>query len=167
MVAYAVSPRRLSLPAFEAREGRLERAGASPFAIDQAVQVLNIADFCNACGNCTTFCPTAGAPFLDKPRIWLSRDGFERAASEAFHFESRAGSLAVEARANGRRQALELSGGFAEFRSERLRARFDAQSWELVNVEPTVEMPDNERVDLSELGPMLALLDAAAALPLR
>jgi len=45
-------------------------------AIDQKIQVLNIADFCNECGNCTTFCPSAGAPFRDKPRFCLTEKSF-------------------------------------------------------------------------------------------
>ncbi len=44
----------------------------------QPVQVLNIADFCNECGNCTTFCPTAGEPYRDKPRFFLTRESFEK-----------------------------------------------------------------------------------------
>lgn len=46
------------------------------FSVDQKIQVLNIADFCNECGNCTTFCPSAGAPFRDKPRICLTEKSF-------------------------------------------------------------------------------------------
>ena len=44
-------------------------------------QVLNIGDFCNECGNCTTFCPTSGDPYLDKPRIHLSDQSFNEAES--------------------------------------------------------------------------------------
>jgi putative selenate reductase len=51
------------------------------FSITQPYQVVNISDFCNECGNCTTFCPTAGAPFSDKPRIFLTKEGFAKADS--------------------------------------------------------------------------------------
>jgi len=44
----------------------------------QRFQTANVVDFCNACGNCTAFCPTSGSPYRDKPRICLS----EEAAAE-------------------------------------------------------------------------------------
>ncbi len=53
------------------------------FEIAQSNQVLNLADFCNECGNCVTFCPTAGSPFLDKPRFHLDDASF-RAADRAY-----------------------------------------------------------------------------------
>ncbi|MCK4765495.1 MAG: FAD-dependent oxidoreductase, partial [Candidatus Aminicenantes bacterium] len=48
------------------------------FKVEQEHQVLHMVDFCNACGNCRTFCPTAGAPYLDKPRFCLSEESFAR-----------------------------------------------------------------------------------------
>ncbi|WP_158269630.1 hypothetical protein [Desulfonatronum sp. SC1] len=40
-------------------------------------QIVILADVCNTCGNCATFCPSSGAPFSDKPRIHLTRSSFE------------------------------------------------------------------------------------------
>ncbi len=47
------------------------------FTVLQQVQILNIADFCNECGNCRTFCPTADAPYQVKPKIHLSVPSFD------------------------------------------------------------------------------------------
>lgn len=47
------------------------------FEVLQEVQILNIADFCNECGNCRTFCPTADAPYQVKPRIHLNKSSFD------------------------------------------------------------------------------------------
>lgn len=44
--------------------------------VRQKFQVLNIADWCNECGNCTTFCPTAGSPYRDKFRLYFNRQKF-------------------------------------------------------------------------------------------
>ncbi|MBT8106635.1 MAG: FAD-dependent oxidoreductase, partial [Gammaproteobacteria bacterium] len=43
----------------------------------QRYQVAVIADLCNECGNCTTFCPTSGRPYRDKPRLHVDREGVE------------------------------------------------------------------------------------------
>ncbi len=37
----------------------------------QRYQVAVIDNLCNECGNCTTFCPTSGRPYRDKPRLYL------------------------------------------------------------------------------------------------
>lgn len=49
--------------------------------INQKFQVINIADWCNECGNCTTFCPTAGVPFKDKLRLHFNKEGFKSETS--------------------------------------------------------------------------------------
>ncbi len=48
------------------------------FEIKQNNQILNVADFCNKCGNCVTFCPTSGSPFQTKPRFHLTKDSFNK-----------------------------------------------------------------------------------------
>ncbi len=45
--------------------------------LQQRYQVAVIADLCNECGNCTTFCPTSGRPYRDKPRLFVDREGVE------------------------------------------------------------------------------------------
>ena len=39
--------------------------------LSQRYQVAVIENLCNECGNCTTFCPTSGRPYRDKPRLYL------------------------------------------------------------------------------------------------
>ena len=47
------------------------------FRIDQSPQILHLADWCNECGNCNTFCPTSGAPYKEKPHLYLNKSAFE------------------------------------------------------------------------------------------
>ena len=46
------------------------------FTVDQKPQIFNIGDFCNECGNCNTFCPTSDAPYLTKPKFYLTEESF-------------------------------------------------------------------------------------------
>ena len=48
------------------------------FEIKQNTQILHIADWCNQCGNCNTFCPTSGAPYKVKPHLHLTRESFDK-----------------------------------------------------------------------------------------
>ncbi len=54
------------------KDGTISFENDKVFAVDQQFQVMNIRDLCNECGNCTTFCPSNGRPFADKPGICLS-----------------------------------------------------------------------------------------------
>jgi putative selenate reductase len=54
----------------------------------QKYQVFNVADFCNECGNCTTFCPTKGQPFSDKPRFCLTPKSFNQTENGFFLSEN-------------------------------------------------------------------------------
>ena len=45
--------------------------------VDGRQQYLCLAELCNECGNCTTFCPEEGAPWLIKPRLFLDAGRFD------------------------------------------------------------------------------------------
>ena len=90
-------------------------------AIRQARQVLNIGDFCNECGNCTTFCPTSGAPYRDKAKFHLSPESFA-AADFGFHF-SAADRLEYK---NGNQTAvLRITSAGYDYEDERVQAVLD------------------------------------------
>ena len=47
-------------------------------------QILHIDGMCNECGNCQTFCPHDGAPYLDKITLFWSEEGFEDSKNRGF-----------------------------------------------------------------------------------
>ncbi|MCK4904045.1 MAG: hypothetical protein KAS35_05085, partial [Candidatus Marinimicrobia bacterium] len=53
----------------------------------QTTQIINIGDFCNECGNCTTFCPTSGDPYKTKPHFHLTEESFS-AESEGYYLNN-------------------------------------------------------------------------------
>jgi putative selenate reductase len=59
--------------------------GRKIFEIKQNTQILHISDWCNQCGNCNTFCPTSGAPFEQKPHLYLNKSAFNQ-ANEGYYF---------------------------------------------------------------------------------
>jgi len=58
--------------------GKVKTSESDIFAVSQKYQVLNIADWCNQCGNCDTFCPSAGSPYKDKPRLYMNNESFKK-----------------------------------------------------------------------------------------
>jgi putative selenate reductase len=55
------------------------------FRINQHNQIIHIADWCNQCGNCNTFCPTANAPYKEKPHFYFDRQSFEHDQAGYFY----------------------------------------------------------------------------------
>ena len=82
-----ISPRVTTIdaspPAAVASENAAVDVGHVPHA-GSAVrerQWVLLADFCNACGNCDTFCPQSGGPHRVKARFHTSRAAWQRDAS--------------------------------------------------------------------------------------
>jgi len=94
----------------------------------QQFQVAVIADLCNECGNCTTFCPTSGQPYRDKPRLYLNRPEFEAQQDNAFMVFNELGRWAMDARWHGATHHIELD------------SKLDCTGDEPVLAEPEVSM---------------------------
>jgi len=73
--------------AIQLENGELEIENEGLFEINQKYQILNIANFCNECGNCETFCPTNSAPYKEKPKFWLTKSSFN-VAEEGYYLEN-------------------------------------------------------------------------------
>ncbi len=75
---FLMRPMDVMLPrlAYVAQPAGLRTVGYERFVIGQERQIININDFCNACGDCTTFCVHHGQPWLDKPRLFLNEKDF-------------------------------------------------------------------------------------------
>ncbi|MCR5635705.1 MAG: putative selenate reductase subunit YgfK [Clostridiales bacterium] len=54
-------------------------------APDKMPQILHIDIMCNECGNCATFCPYAGSPYLDKLTLFADKDGMENSKNNGFY----------------------------------------------------------------------------------
>ncbi len=67
----------VQLPELRIGAGGVETHPGKTWSVEQAFQIAVLTDICNECGNCTTFCPTAGEPYRDKPRLYLNRAEFE------------------------------------------------------------------------------------------
>lgn len=80
-LTYFAKPNSYSIQEGVLVEGEIVMKTVGTFQVNQKPQIINIGDFCNECGNCSTFCPTAGDPYKDKPRFHLSEQSFTDAES--------------------------------------------------------------------------------------
>jgi putative selenate reductase len=164
-LAYAMAPFKLDMPLLVQRGGRLQLKATRTFAVDQTVQTLNIADFCNECGNCTTFCPTAGAPYRDKPRFWIDREGFLEAKDDAFRLERGPAGLVLEARLGGKSHRLEVGPAETRYESGQITAHLKSGTWEFTGWEVRGNLAEGTEVDLSPCAALIVLLNAESVVP--
>ncbi len=163
--AYECAPVRLELPSFTLVGGELIVDGTVELEVRQGTQIVNIADFCNECGNCTTFCPTAGSPWRDKPRVHLNAREFETAPYDAFMVETLGERTVVRARSKGRLHTLEAGPEMAEYRNPGLVVRWRRAGWAFVEAEPLASLDPEFIFDPALCGTMIVLLQAAGTLP--
>lgn len=78
---FEIKPEELAIPFVKYDDNTFKVKSKRNLEIRQKFQVLNIADWCNECGNCTTFCPTAGAPYKDKMRLHFDKESFKNETS--------------------------------------------------------------------------------------
>lgn len=98
-------------------DGGVEIKNHSQLKIIQPFQILNIANFCNECGNCNTFCPSGGAPYIDKPKVYLTKSSFDE-NSDGFLLEHSNGSLVLHWKEGGKVKSLENDGTCYRFNTE-------------------------------------------------
>jgi putative selenate reductase len=75
------------------------------FETDQRAQPYQVAVLADLC----TFCPTSGAPYRDKPRLYLNREDFEAQQDNAFMILHNDEHWAIDARWEGSTEHMELN----------------------------------------------------------
>ena len=122
---YFTAPVDVTLPLLSCREGRLASDGTTRFRIAQTRQIIHVDDFCNQCGNCTTFCVHQGKPYLDKPRLFLREEDFVQEEDNAFYIARQGADWLIRRREGGHESRLTLhSDGSACFEDEHLTLTF-------------------------------------------
>ena len=157
MIAWAAPPKHLPLQRVRQDSDGWSVTRDGDLTIDQEPQVLNLTDFCNHCGNCTTFCPTAGTPFLDKPRLAVSESSF--AADDDVH---RFDGAALRYRRAGEEERLERDGDHFVHTSPAGRVTLDAATFAVRDV---TFAADRDEIDLSRAAAMSILFTHLADAP--
>ena len=143
-------PRRLGPAASQAVAGDVE------LSITQPYQVAVVNDWCNACGNCSEFCPTAGHPHDDKPRIILNETVFRAFDDNAFHARRVDGELELLGRQGGATHRLRWSKNLI-YEGPGFGADLDVKTASVVSLRPNADAPKDEAADWSTCFALLTL----------
>lgn len=96
-------------------DGRIERGPLRHFEITEPMQIACYADFCNECGNCDTFCPEYGGPYIKKPTFFGTVESYDRAAPRDGFVLLNSGST-IRGRVQGVEYELTIADALHHFR---------------------------------------------------
>ncbi|HET8644462.1 MAG TPA: 4Fe-4S dicluster domain-containing protein, partial [Vicinamibacteria bacterium] len=90
------------------RQGAVVDVPGGVFEVKKEHQIANFQDFCNECGNCDTFCPEDGGPYVEKPRFFGSLDAWRSLPRDGFFCLRQDDVDAAWGRIGGREYHLEV-----------------------------------------------------------
>ncbi len=125
----------------------------------QVPQIMTIGDFCNECGNCTTFCPTAGEPYRVKPKFWLSAAAYHEEQT-GYHFDD---GLLRHQTGQGEATLRQINGRLI-YTDDQVTATFEPANFKLLRTH--AKQPGRLAVDFSGAANMYQLWSALKSHPL-
>ena len=157
LMTYRSVPFEVDLPTLRVVDGEAKVDKPNGFRADQEFQIAVLTDFCNECGNCTTFCPTAGEPYRDKPRLYLNREEFETQQNNAFMLTSTGAVKSMEARWGGETHRVELADEL-RYTSPALIAQIEPASFALLEATVGGTAREGQVLSLEPCATMYVLL---------
>ncbi|MFC2104389.1 putative selenate reductase subunit YgfK [Bacteroidota bacterium] len=144
--------------AIQNENGKVNIQNEGVFEVNQKYQILNIANFCNECGNCNTFCPTNSAPYKEKPKFWLTKSSFD-IAEEGYYLEKENSLLYKQ---NGNQTCLTDNQDEYLFKSFDFEAKLSKSDLSLKEI--NFKSRSLKEIDFEIAAEMSVLLKAAANL---
>ena len=159
IMTYEMVPFEERLPDLTVQDGKIELGHGATFRVDQPYQIAILTDFCNECGNCVTFCPTAGEPYKDKPRLYLNRKEFEAESDNAFMIFRDKKVWRMDARFNGATHQIHLDGDALQYTSPTFTARITTKGFKVEDAQLTNGSANGDKLSLKECAIMYIFLE--------
>lgn len=89
---FAIETGKVEFPIVNLRwqNGRFMQEYGGLLRLKKTHQIANLADFCNECGDCDTYCPELGGPFIEKPRFFSGKKSYEKFSGyDGFYLKSK------------------------------------------------------------------------------
>jgi len=152
-IAYTMDPVEFTVQRAMRSGGDIQIEDVEIVRISQKFQIINLGDFCNECGNCSTFCPTSGEPYRIKPKFYLNSKSF---ANESNGYMLVDGAL--NAKVDGNPEILSRQGDRLLYETKDIRARLNPMNYTVEEMTFTSETTGP--VDLRHASQMGVLLTA-------
>ncbi|MBI9069396.1 MAG: putative selenate reductase subunit YgfK [Salinivirgaceae bacterium] len=158
---YKIDPVKYQLYKAIKKGDGVELAEDTIFQVKQAYQIINIGDFCNECGNCTTFCPTSRAPYLDKPKFYLDIKAFNE-AEEGFMLSKLKNKIILIYKEKGGIRTMEQYDGKWTYETDHVKATFNVSDFKPIDV--NLKVPCAQQAHFHMAAEMSVLYNAAVNL---
>lgn len=154
--SYEIQPVSKQLQRLVRKNGNWEVSQDNqPFEVKQQRQILHIADWCNNCGNCNTFCPSADAPYKVKPHLFLSKDVFD-AEEEGFCLEHANGKSILHGKSKGKQTKLTREEGRLIYEFDKNRIVLDENKMAVIDHE--INGFEGAEIQLNKVAEMALIL---------
>ncbi len=158
-IAYTLDPIEFRVQQAVGSGENIRIENAEKVRVSQRFQIINLGDFCNECGNCTTFCPTSGAPYRVKPKFYLTQKSFENEQNGYMFVNG-----ALKARVDGKLETLTRHEDHLIYETRDIRARLNLNMYA---AEEATFLSDAERpIDLLHAVQMAIMFTALKDLPI-
>ncbi len=146
------------------RDGGFAPVSGGEIQLKKKGQIAILADFCNECGNCDTFCPEQGGPYIEKPNFFFNRESYETDSKwDGFYFDS---AHVMRGRIQGVEHSLEYSEMDDRYTYQGPGGRFVLDSeGGLVAGEAGEGLEDGTTVDMNSYYVMKILMQGLASAP--
>ncbi|HET9317349.1 MAG TPA: 4Fe-4S dicluster domain-containing protein [Vicinamibacteria bacterium] len=149
---YRTEPLRAEYATLRLEGGTVREAAGGVLEVKKDHQLANFADFCNECGNCDTFCPEDGGPYVLKPRFFGSLESWRQTkARDGFYCRRDGGRDLVWGRIRGREYELVIDRerGTAVFTDYAIRVALDHRARRVVRYEALPGAPEGHTLEMS------------------
>ncbi len=122
---------------YELTQEGVKPVGGGRLSLKKMHQIANYADFCNECGNCDTFCPEYGGPFIEKPSFFGSMETYRKhTAHDGFYVEREGVHDRIVGRMMSREYRLDINRatGAAHYSDPVVEIELEADSREIRSV---------------------------------
>jgi putative selenate reductase len=152
-IAYPIDPIEIRVQQASGTGEKVRIEEVEAVRITQKFQIINIGDFCNECGNCSTFCPTQGAPYRLKPKFYLNQKQFENEPNGYMLIDG-----VLKARVDQKQKTLGRHKDYLIYETRDIRARLNLKTF--IAEEATVISDTKNAIDLRHAAKMAILYTA-------
>jgi putative selenate reductase len=159
---YEVTPIAREYESYRAEGGRAVPVPGGRLEVRGRHQIATFQDFCNDCGNCDTFCPEDGGPYVEKPRLFGSVEAWRRHASrDGFFVRRREGAELMWGRFGGvsYRLVVDEEADQAVFTDGRVTLELRHRERRPVGASVAPGTPDGHTLDVGVYLRMATILD--------
>ena len=131
---FEIQPVKYNIQKIISVGNEIKITNAKTFEVKQKHQILHLADWCNQCGNCNTFCPTAGAPYLDKPHLYLNKESFEK-EKDGYYLDQQNEFYSLFAYHNNHKYQMTILSDKIIFNSINFKATLNSNTLQIEDIE--------------------------------